>query len=123
MVQKINIEGHDAYCKALEEHKGKTLFALFCGNEDPATGKSWCPDCVVAEPVVERNLKHVPDDAVLIHCSVGDRPYWKDQNNAFRTDPKLKLKSVPTLMKVGTPQRLEEEQCTKDDLIQMLFED
>ena len=26
---------------------------------------------------------------------------WKDQNNVFRKDPDLKLKCVPTLLKVG----------------------
>ena len=29
----------------------KTIYAIFSGGKDPATGKSWCPDCVTAEPV------------------------------------------------------------------------
>ncbi|GFN96619.1 thioredoxin domain-containing protein 17-like, partial [Plakobranchus ocellatus] len=48
---------------------------------------------------------------------------WKDQNNEFRKDPKLFIKCVPTLLRFGSPQRLEEDQCCKDDLVQMMFED
>lgn len=70
-----------------------------------------------------RNLKHAEEDSVFIHCGVGDRAFWKDQSNAFRKEPGLELKCVPTLLKVGQKQRLEEGQCANDDLVQMLFSD
>lgn len=120
MVVEVHVEGLDAYKKALNEHKGKTVFALFSGSMD-SQGKSWCPDCVTADPVIKKCLPSAPDDAVFIHCGVGDRTFWKDQSNGFRTDPTLKLKCVPTLMMVGKPQRLEEEQCADEDLVNMLF--
>ncbi|XP_076453219.1 thioredoxin domain-containing protein 17-like [Babylonia areolata] len=121
MVQEIHVEGFDAFNKAIEDNKGKTVFALFSGSKD-ANGANWCPDCVAAEPVIARNVKFAPEDAVLIHCGVGERSFWKDQKNVFRTS-KLSLKSVPTLLKMGTSQRLEEAQCAKDDLVQMFFEE
>ncbi len=34
-----------------------------------------------------------------------------------------RLKCVPTLVNWGTPQRLEEEQCTKKEMVRMMFED
>lgn len=122
MAKIINVQGYDAYKTAVKENSGKTMFALFTGSpgED---GKSWCPDCVTADPVVQSSLSKLPADSVYIHCGVGDRTFWKDQNNVFRTDKDLRLKSVPTLMKIGQPNRLEEEQCAKPDLVEMLFSD
>ncbi|KAK7088260.1 thioredoxin domain-containing protein 17-like [Littorina saxatilis] len=122
MVKEVHVEGHDAYNKAVEENKGSTTFALFCGSKDE-NGGSWCPDCVVAEPVVAKSVKAAPADAVLIHCGVGKRDFWKDQSNIFRKDPKLLLKSVPTLLKIGTPRRLEEAKCADESLVQMFFEE
>ncbi|XP_071093163.1 thioredoxin domain-containing protein 17-like [Haliotis cracherodii] len=122
MVKEVEVSGYEAFQKAADENKDKVVFALFCGDVDDQ-GKSWCPDCVVAEPVVMRNLKSAPEDAIFIHCKVGPRDFWKDQSNIFRTDPNLALKSVPTLLRMGKPQRLEEAQCAKDDMVQMLLEE
>ena len=47
----------------------------------------------VRNPVLTSRCK-----LIILFCSSS----WKDQSNAFRTDPNIKLKSVPTLMKVGT---------------------
>lgn len=120
MALHVNVQGYDEFKKAAEEHADKTIFALFTGSAG-SDGRSWCPDCVTADPIIERNLKHIPADCVFIRCGVGDRAFWKDQNNVFRKDPKLRLTSVPTLLKYGQPQQLKEEQCAKDDLVQMLF--
>jgi hypothetical protein len=32
----------------------KKLFVLITGEIVPETGKSWCPDCVVADPVIHK---------------------------------------------------------------------
>ena len=120
MVIEVHVEGLDNYKKAADEHKGKVIFVLFSGSTD-SEGNNWCPDCVAADPVIQKCLSSAPDDAVFIHCGVGDRTFWKDQTNSFRTDPELKLKSVPTLIVLGKSQRLEEEQCAKEDLVKMLF--
>ena len=58
MVQKISVEGYDAYKKAADEHKGKMVFAHFSGSTDPATGKSWCPDCVVGTAAKDSAIAH-----------------------------------------------------------------
>lgn len=124
MVETVTVEGFDAFAEKLESYKssGRPIFVLFSGSKD-ASGKSWCPDCVVAEPVVKGALTKAPEDAVFLYVGVGGRDFWKDPMCIFRTDPRTKLKSVPTLMKVGGPQRLQEEQCAKADMVEMLFED
>ncbi|KAA0184142.1 hypothetical protein HAZT_HAZT008045 [Hyalella azteca] len=125
MAQKFEVSGLDEYKEKLESlsSSGKTIIAMFSGGKDPATGQSWCPDCVVAQPVVDKAVSQASEDFIYVYCSVGGRDFWKDKNCVFRTDPSLKLKSVPTLIKVGTPQRLEEAQCANPKLVEMLFED
>ena len=48
---------------------------------------------------------------------------WKDSNCIFRTDNRLKLTCVPTLMKWGTSMRLLDNQCGDRETVEMLFED
>ncbi|XP_069136533.1 thioredoxin domain-containing protein 17-like [Argopecten irradians] len=123
MVLKEHVEGFADFEKKAEEYKDKQIFVLFSGSVD-AEGKNWCPDCVAADPVITKNVSNIPDEAVFIHCGVGGRDYWKDKNNDFRTSPKLKLKSVPTLMNLAQPNnRLEEGQCADESLVNMLFQD
>jgi len=99
------------------------LFLLFSGSKDAQTGVSWCPDCVTAEPVIYKCFNETPDDAILLYVGVGQRDYWKKQDNEFRTHEKLRLKGVPTLMKWGGPQKLTEAECANEDLVSMLFEE
>ena len=47
---------------------------------------------------------------------------WRSQNE-FRSDHKLKLKRIPTLLLYGTQQRLEEKQLAKQPLVNLFFED
>ncbi|KAL1778724.1 thioredoxin domain-containing protein 17 [Sigmodon hispidus] len=116
--KEVSVSGFEEFDQAVKEHQGKTVFAYFSGSKD-AEGKSWCPDCVEAEPVVREGLRHVTEDCVFIYCQVGDRPYWKDPNNDFRQ--KLKLTAVPTLLKYGTPQKLVESECLQANLVEMIF--
>ncbi|GIY20580.1 thioredoxin domain-containing protein 17 [Caerostris darwini] len=123
MVKRISVEGYEAVKKAIDENsKANSLFVLFCGSKDDK-GQSWCPDCVSAEPVIEEGLKIAPEDSVFIYCSVGDRTYWKNPNNEFRKDEKLRLTGVPILIKWNTVRRLDDEQCRSAALVTMLFEE
>lgn len=120
MAQEVHVDGYDAYIKALKENQGKILFTLFFGTKD-TNGKSWCPDCRVAEPVIDKCLKKVPKESVLIRCAVGQREIWRDPGNIFRKE--LNLRSIPTLTKEGTSRKLEEAQCADENLVQMFFEE
>ena len=48
MVQKVHVEGHEAFKEAVGKQKGKEVFVLFSGSVD-ADGKNWCPDCVAGQ--------------------------------------------------------------------------
>ena len=51
--------------------------------------------------VVHGELDKLPEGSVFVHVDVGGRTYWKNKENDFRVDPKLKLSGVPTLLKYG----------------------
>lgn len=125
MAKKIVVNGYDAFIKAISQYSDSSasVFVLFSGGAKDESGQSWCPDCVAAKPIIEEGLKSAPDDGIFIYCNVGNRPYWKDPNNDFRKDEKLKLTCVPTLIKWNTVRRLEEDQCKSAALVTMLFED
>nr|AMK05619.1 thioredoxin 3 [Euphausia superba] len=124
MVQKIKVEGFEACIAEVDKVKGSgaPIFVLFSGSKD-ASGVSWCSDCVTAEPVLESGLTKAPEDAIFIYVGVGPRDFWKDQKCVFRTDRRTRLKTVPTLIKWGGPERLEESQCANQDMVDMIFED
>ncbi|XP_077965601.1 thioredoxin domain-containing protein 17-like [Styela clava] len=125
MANQIAVEGYEAFMSKiseLEEQK-KEIYCLFSGSVDPQSGKNWCPDCVKADPVIEKCLPNMPEGAVFVHCHVGQRDYWKNKTNDFRVHPKLKLSGVPTLLKWGEPKKLVEDQLFNPDMINMMFED
>ena len=54
MAELIKVEGFDAFKAKLSELTaagGGDVFVMFSGSKD-ASGVSWCPDCVSAEPIV-----------------------------------------------------------------------
>ncbi|XP_013778749.1 thioredoxin domain-containing protein 17-like [Limulus polyphemus] len=123
MVNKKHVEGYYSLMKELDQlGDDQSIFILFTGSKS-SDGKSWCPDCVLAEPVIEEALKFADEEVVFIVCEVGSRAYWKNIQNDFRMDDRLKIKCVPTLMKWRTQKRLEEAQCQDSNMLKMLLED
>lgn len=120
---QVTADSTASFLALAEEHKGKKIIALFCGSPDSSSGESWCPDCVKAEPVVEKALNKAADDVVFVFCVVGDRSRWKDPNCEFRTHPQFRLTAVPTLLEWGTQKRLVEGDCQKENLVDMFFEE
>jgi hypothetical protein len=99
---------------------GAALF-LFFGAEDPATGQSWCPDCVIADPVLRRACTSLRPDLILYECPVGTRSDWKNQSNhPYRLHPTTRLARIPTLLFVehGLERgRLVEGDCAKPEVV------
>lgn len=59
MAQFSKVEGFDAFKAKLSEltADGGDVFVMFSGSKD-ASGVSWCPDCVSAEPIVSVGYSH-----------------------------------------------------------------
>ncbi|KAF9997047.1 Thioredoxin domain-containing protein 17, partial [Modicella reniformis] len=82
--------------QTVKEHSNKDVYLYFYASTDPATGVSWCPDCVTSDPIVKSHFAQL-DNTVLIDVPVGDRPTWKNPNNTYRHS-EYKINSVPTLL-------------------------
>lgn len=73
---------------------------LFFGSEDPATGESWCPDCVTADPVLRAACARLRPELTLYECPVGPRSAWKNvPDHPYRLHPALRLARIPTLIR------------------------
>ncbi|XP_031499413.1 thioredoxin-like protein Clot [Nymphaea colorata] len=90
----------DGVLKELRSQKSDRKFLLFLADIDPSTSRSWCPDCVRAEPVIYQKLEAFSGDVTLVRAYVGDRPTWRNPRHPWRTDDRFKLRGVPTLMRL-----------------------
>ncbi|KAJ3185344.1 hypothetical protein HDU85_001394 [Gaertneriomyces sp. JEL0708] len=98
------------------------LFILFFGTEEVATGESWCPDCVIADPTVRKWIRTV-EHAILLEVPVGGRSTWKNNPaNFYRRHSLSRLTCVPTLIEVGPDgtekKRLLESECNSEERLQ-----
>jgi len=121
MVKELVVNGVEEFEETIKNFTSNdNVFVLFTGSPE-ADGKSWCPDCVSAEPVIHSSKTFIPANATLIVCNVGDRPYWKDPRNPFKI--RLGISCVPTIMHWTTRRKLEEQQCMNIELLKMLYEE
>ncbi|CAN6476376.1 unnamed protein product [Victoria cruziana] len=90
----------DRVLKEIQSQKSDRKFLLFLADIDPSTSRSWCPDCVRAEPVIYGKLEAFSGDVTLVRAYVGDRPTWRNPSHPWRTDERFKLMGVPTLMRL-----------------------
>ncbi|KAJ9071128.1 hypothetical protein DSO57_1000796 [Entomophthora muscae] len=102
----------------------KDVHVLFYGSLVPETNKSWCSDCVDADPKIKSHITE-KEEGSFIECPVGDRASWKGvADHPYRVHPQASLKAIPTLIrwtKEGPQNRLVEEECSDDDLLKKFF--
>ncbi|XP_072744380.1 thioredoxin domain-containing protein 17 [Anoplolepis gracilipes] len=122
MVRRLHLQGYENFLKYVEDlETAESVYILYTGTKLPNTGKSWCPDCVEADPFIEQGFEVAPEETQLVIVEVGDRGFWKDRDCPFRTNPITRLKVLPTLVKWNTEKRLEGDQLLKPELIDMLI--
>ncbi|GAA5816505.1 hypothetical protein MFLAVUS_010034 [Mucor flavus] len=106
-----NIEDFDIQVKAALE-TGNPVFVLFFGTADAETSESWCPDCVIADPLVRKAVLQVKD-SILLEAPVGGRDEWKG-NTTHPYRVRFSVPAIPTLYKwstAGPGECLVEEDC------------
>ncbi|XP_012277889.1 thioredoxin domain-containing protein 17-like [Orussus abietinus] len=123
MVVRHRVEGYTKFEPFMKKFKEDESVIVYYTGMKLANGKSWCPDCVEAEPFIEKGLQAAPENSHFVVVEVGDRAFWKDPKCPFRTDATTRLKVLPTLAKWETQKRLEGDQCLNVDLIEMLVTD
>jgi hypothetical protein len=83
------------------------VILMFTGDEIPHTDQSWCKDCNYLEGILSsfmRRAKHLA--GYLVRVKVGSHDEWRDPSNPYRTDPKIRLKAIPTLLVWNSGKRL-----------------
>jgi thiol-disulfide isomerase/thioredoxin len=96
------------------------VFILFTGSKDPRTGKSWCPDCTRADPVIDKVMSEVGSSAVLVEAPV-TREDLRGSGD-YKSNAKVALRCVPTLMDWANPKvRLDDSQSQNEDLVRELL--
>ena len=106
----------------LREGKGDVLVTYFTGTPNPVTGKSWCPDCVEANPIlkasVERARQELSDVRVIFfECTVDRQAYRVTDNYPYKVHPFVQLTSIPTVMvsRTKTAAPVAAEQTSADE--------
>ncbi|ORZ13078.1 hypothetical protein BCR42DRAFT_355321 [Absidia repens] len=114
MVQftRVSTEDFDSQVEKALQNEQNNVFVVFFGTELDETNESWCPDCVIADPLIRKSLLNVPN-AVLIEAPVGVRDEWKG-NTSHPYRVKFDVPAIPTLYKwskAGPGARLVEEEA------------
>jgi hypothetical protein len=111
----------DSTLATLATGRGSAVL-LFFGAEDPATGLSWCPDCVIADPLLRRACTTLRPDLTLYECPVGMRSEWKNRpDHPYRLHPTTRLTRIPTLLFIADGLergRLVEGDCAKPEVVE-----
>jgi thiol-disulfide isomerase/thioredoxin len=74
----------------------ESFLAYFHGAYNTDGGKSWCSDCDIAKPIIDKIL---PEAKVSVYkFPIQESKEWKRQDYEYRINPKVKLSKVPTLI-------------------------
>lgn len=74
-MKELTVNSSEALDNAIKENEQQNVVLLFTGTKNESTGKSWCPDCVVAEPIIKAVTQEIADlDICFITAYVGDLP-------------------------------------------------
>lgn len=86
-------------------------------------GKTWCGDCVVGEPIIDRVLSNADTDVLMLYMPL-ERTYYRSSECIFRSS-KIQLKCVPTLIKWRKGKiaaRLNDDQCQSEDIVREILD-
>ena len=115
----------------LKDHlKDKKDFLVYLYGDHDAQGRSWCPDCVIAQPFVDNVLPRILEneskkEVYFINISVSMK-----QREIYRNDKILKLRRIPTLIYfskgVEMGRLVEDDMASQeniDSFIEQIYED
>ncbi|XP_030381397.1 thioredoxin domain-containing protein 17 [Scaptodrosophila lebanonensis] len=124
MPEFFEAKGYEQTMEMLKKLEAKSLVYLYFTGEKDKTGKSWCPDCVDAEPTILSGIrKHALSDSIILVVDVGNRDAWKDmKDNKFRQPP-ISINSIPSMLRWKGVERLDGNQCGNPSLVEMFFEE
>ena len=99
------------------------------GKHDP-DGRSWCPDCEVAQPFVYNILPKIKENESEKEIYFVDVGVDKDKREIYRNDKVIKMTKVPTLIYFSQGAEMERliegdmaSQENIDSFIDQIYED
>jgi thiol-disulfide isomerase/thioredoxin len=97
-LQTVKVSEHVLKLAELAQSK-KSYFAYFHGSYNEQTNQSWCSDCDISRPLVEKQLYKFENkkNVLFIKFPIETSAEWKQADFVYRTN-KFKLKKVPTLI-------------------------
>ena len=110
--------------------KEKKDFIVYIYGDHDEQGRSWCPDCVISEPLVEKVLPKIKEmesqkEIYFINVSVAF-----NNREVYRNDKIIKMKRIPTLIYfskgVEMERLVEGEMATQENIdafIDQIYED
>jgi thiol-disulfide isomerase/thioredoxin len=113
-------EDFQRFLAQVESMGTKNVYLLFYAAENPATGISWCPDCVRAKPLINEVFDKITEDTVLLIATVERDDYRTKKDYLYRAPP-ITLRCVPTLIRWHNGAKvyeLNDVQCQNIDLIE-----
>ncbi|KAI9504182.1 hypothetical protein GGI25_002426 [Coemansia spiralis] len=119
----IRVSNPDDFDSQIDEatKSSDAVFVLFFGRESPATNESWCPDCVIADPIVRKAIGTVKN-SILLEVPVDRSSDISSPTNIFRKRRDISLTRIPTLLrwtKSGpSSNRLVEDECKLEENIE-----
>lgn len=69
----------------------------------------WCPDCTRTDGTISSAFSALDSPAVVLTALVDDRAAYRTPTFPYRTDDTLKIRAIPTLMKVSGDKLVEAE--------------
>ena len=100
--------------------KDKKDFLVYLYGDHDAQGRSWCPDCVIAQPYVDNVLPRImknesKKEVYFINISVSIK-----QRDIYRNDKIIKMKRIPTIAPLAffqskTESKVFSNACFKSD--------
>ncbi|KAH8356133.1 thioredoxin domain-containing protein 17 [Drosophila serrata] len=106
----------------IHDKKRVPIYIYFYGEKDKH-GRSWCIDCVEAEETIMAAFRNnAPADSLILVVDVGNREFWMDKENSFRSPP-YSVDGIPALLHWKGVERLDGDQLRKPNLLELFFEE
>ncbi|XP_017018007.1 thioredoxin domain-containing protein 17 [Drosophila kikkawai] len=124
MPEYVPVKGFKEMENLLKVHDKKTepIYIYFYGEKDNQ-GRSWCIDCVEAEETIMTAFRNnAPADCLILVVDVGNRAFWMDKENSFRSPP-FSVEGIPALLHWKGVERLDGDQLRKPNLLELFFEE
>ncbi|XP_071574047.1 thioredoxin domain-containing protein 17 isoform X1 [Temnothorax nylanderi] len=86
----VHVRGYENFLEYVKVLRATTpIYMLYTGTKLEDTGKSWCPDCVEAEPFIEKGFEAAPEGTLLVTVEVGDRPFSGPSSARIKPDVRM----------------------------------